>query len=426
MATEKPASTRFTSSLAELKAVGRYEIVRKLGQGGAGVVYLGQDPFIKRNVAIKLTQPASDNIRKKFFIEAQSAGRLNHPNIVNIHDAGVHNDFFYITMEYIEGPTLEGFCRKDNLLPLNKVVEIIGSACYALDYAHKNGVIHRDIKPSNIMLDKSGVTKITDFGTAQMTEQTAEMGIFGTPSYMAPEQIRDGEASSESDIFSLGCILYELLTGERAFGGDNFFSIMYKTIKEEPASVLSLRPDLPKAFDLIIKKALAKDINERYQACMDFAYHLRTAAKSLTQSVKKGKSLIDYVHHVPFFKNFTRGQVKELIAASSIIKVRKGKVILAEGESDDDTFYIILSGKVRVTRGGTDLAVLGIGECFGEMAYIARQTRVANVVAETDCFLMKLSATLLNRASKSIQILFLKQLALTLVRRFSKMSEKAI
>ncbi|MBW2359121.1 MAG: serine/threonine protein kinase [Deltaproteobacteria bacterium] len=167
--------------------------------------------------------------------ESDTVGRYEilRKLIVAIHDVGAYKDFCYIAMEYIEGSNLDKFCRKNSLLPVNKVIEIIFSVCNALDYAHKQGVIHRDIKPANIMLDKSGIAKITDFGIAQMTEKTAEMGIFGTPSYMSPEQLKDEVAGNESDIFSLGCVLYELLSGEQAFPGDNSFSIMYKITNEE-------------------------------------------------------------------------------------------------------------------------------------------------------------------------------------------------
>jgi len=172
---------------------------------------------------------------------------------VSIYDAGIQGDFCYITMEYIEGSTLEKYCRKDSLLPLSKGVEIILSVCNALDYAHKQRVIHRDIKPSNIMIDRMGITKITDFGIAQMTENTSKIGNYGTPNYMSPEQLKDEIVGFQSDIFSLGCVLYELFTGEQAFSGNNSFSIIYKVSNVEPVSMLDMRPDLPKILEHIKK-----------------------------------------------------------------------------------------------------------------------------------------------------------------------------
>lgn len=411
----------FMSDLGESDTVGRYEILRKLGQGGTGVVYLGRDPYIKRNVAIKISQVASDRGRERFFIEAQSAGLLSHQNIVAIHDVGAYKDFCYITMEYIEGSTLDKFCRKNSLLPVNKVIEIIFSVCNALDYAHKQGVIHRDIKPANIMLDKSGIAKITDFGIAQMTEKTVEMGIFGTPSYMSPEQLKDEVAGNESDIFSLGCVLYELLSGEQAFPGDNSFSIMYKITNEEPASVLGIRPDLPEIFEEITKKALAKDPKKRYPSGTAFAYDLRVALRGLAgvSIDERVGDFADDVNRLPFFNEFTSDQVREIVSASNIVTIREGQVVVAEGEIDD-TFYILVSGKAKVRKNGRDIASIGTGECFGEMACIGGQARVATVVADTDCILMKISATLLDRSSDSIKFLFFKNFAMTLVRRLSK------
>jgi len=410
----------FISALADLKTIGRYKIVRELGQGASGVVYLGTDPFIKRNVAVKISQPTSDRALERFFIEAQSAGRLIHQNLVIIYDVGMHDRFSYITMEYVDGTTLEKYCHKDHLLPVNEAIDIILSVCNALDYAHTQGIIHRDIKPSNIMLTKDGIPKIADFGIAQLTQQTSELGVWGTPSYMSPEQLKEESIGNYSDIFSLGCVLYEVLTGELAFPGENNFSIMYKITNEEPTSVLELRTDLPKLFDDIVKKALAKDPTKRYQTCMDLAYDLRVALRGLSETFLDGKvkDAVDYIHHVPFFQNFTKEQVKEMLAASTIAKFSKGKAIVAEGEIDD-TFYIILSGSAKVTKSNKDIATISAGECFGEMAYIAGQARTATVLAETDCILVKISAALMDKSSSDIQLLFYKNFARTLVNRFS-------
>jgi serine/threonine-protein kinase len=193
---------------------------------------------------------------------------------------------------------------------------------------------------------------------------------------------------------------------------------MYKIINEEPVSILSLRPDLPKVLEKITKKALSKDRKERYQTCMDFAYDLRVALRGLTGSVDKIKDVADYIHSVPFFHNFTKKQMKELISACNIVKVRKGKIIVAQGEIDD-TFYVILSGKAKVMKDDQPIAAISTGQCFGEMSFIGGQARIASVLADTDCALMKISATLLDRSSESIQLLFFKNFAMTLVRRMS-------
>jgi eukaryotic-like serine/threonine-protein kinase len=428
-----PVDEKFLSDLSELKTIGRYEIVGKLGQGSMGMVFLGRDPYIKRPVAIKISRPAeelskekADKFREGFFIEAQSAGRLSQPNIVSIYDAGIYGDYCYITMEYIDGPTLEKYCAGESLLPLAQVVEIVFTACKALDYAHRRGVIHRDVKPSNIMMNSFGSVKITDFGIAHIeTDQTSPKGIVGSPSYMSPEQIKEEQVGERSDVFSLGCVLYELLTGEKAFSGDNYFSILYKITHEEPARVREIRPEVPEILEKITHKAIAKEVAERYQSCMDLAYDLRVALRGLKGTVKKSKveDVIDYIHQVPFFEKFKREQVKGILTASNLIKVGKGKVMVSEGEIDD-AFFIILSGRAVVRKNGKTLSSIRRGECFGEMSYLSGQSRGATVIAATDCILMKISGTLLDRSSPSIQLLFLKQFAETLLMRLAKSNQE--
>ncbi|SHI99683.1 serine/threonine protein kinase [Desulfatibacillum alkenivorans DSM 16219] len=412
----------FLAGLADLKKVGRYEIIYKIGQGAAGIVYLGRDPYIKRYVAIKISRPTSERGKERFFVEAQSAGRLNHPNIVAVYDLGVYNEFCYITMEYVEGHTLEKVCRAKKLLPPRQALETMFSVVNAFDYAHKEGIIHRDIKPSNIMVDVMGNAKITDFGTAQMTEETSEMGIWGTPSYMSPEQLQEEDVGPFSDIFSLGCVFYEILTGKQAFPGNNNFSIMYKVTNEEPPPISTIRKDLPPAVDQILKKALAKKKQDRYQSCMDFAYDLKFVLRGLghSRAPKKDKvqDAIDFIHNVPFFRNFTKGQVAEVANVGEILKFEKGQDIVKEGEIDDH-FFIILSGRTKISKNGQQVAVLSSGECFGEMAFIACQPRVATVTADTDCMLMRISATLFDRSPPPVQLRFFKNFATILVRRFS-------
>lgn len=418
---ETSIDPEFIASLDGIKNIGRYEIIRKLGRGGAGVVFLGRDPYIKRHVAIKISQTATDKSREKFLVEAQSAGQFNHPNIVAVYDVGVQNDFCYLTMEYIEGTTLEKYCHKDNLLSLHKVTEIILNVCSALNYSHKQGLIHRDIKPANIMLNKEDIVKIADFGVAQMTERTAEAGIVGTPSYMSPEQLKEEGVGVQSDIFALGCVFYELLAGEKAFAGENSFSIIYKVINTEPKPLLSIRTELPLIIEEIAKKALVKNPTDRYQSCTEFAYDLRVALRGISEirMDEKIKDVVDYVHHLKFFKDFSEDQVKEIVSVSHIIKVKKDKNIVSQGEIDD-TFYIIMSGNAKVRKEAQDIASIGTGDCLGEMALIGGQIRVADVIAVTDCVLLKINSSLLDNASDAVKHLFFKNFAITLVHRLSQ------
>jgi eukaryotic-like serine/threonine-protein kinase len=424
-----PVDTKFLNDLYDVHKIGRYEIIDKLGQGSMGVVYKGKDPYINRDVSIKISRPSSDTTgeqadkyREKFFLEAQSAGRLMHPNIVAIYDAGMYKDFCYITMEYIDGPNLCKFCVKDNLLPISNATEILIGACKALDYAHQKDVVHRDIKPSNIMLNKSRDVKITDFGIAQIkSDSTISKGIIGSPSYMSPEQIKEEPVTFLGDIFSLGCVMYELLTGEQAFPGDNYFSIMYKIVNEEPPPMNELRPEIPDILEKIVRKAISKDVDKRYQTCMDLAYDLRVALRGLKdETIKEDKAedVIDYTRNIQFFSNFSREQVKEILDAANVIRAQKETAVVREGEIDD-SFYIIMSGQASVRKNGREIAVIGRGECFGEMAYLSGDSRSATVVTNTDCILLKISSMLLDKAPQEIQLLFLKRFAMTLLRRLS-------
>lgn len=424
-----PVDSQFLADLSGLTRLGRYEIIEKLGQGSMGVVYRGRDPYIKRDVGVKIARPSAsmagegtDRYRERFFLEAQSAGRLMHPNIISIYDAGMYRDFCYIAMEYVDGPSLEKYCHRGNLMPSSKVVEILFVVCKALDYAHKGGVIHRDIKPSNIMLTRSGSVRVTDFGIARIkSEQTASKGIIGSPSYMSPEQVKEDPLGEGSDIFSLGSVLYELLTGQQAFSGDNLFAVMYKITNEEPIPIRRIRPELPEILEEIVKKAHAKDPADRYQTCMDLAYDLRVVLRGMKGSVRreKIKDVVDYVRNVPFFENFSRDQVREILKAGNLIKVRRGKAMVTEGDIDD-SFYIILSGRAAVQKDKKNIALIGRGECFGEMSYLSGQARAATVRAETDCILLRISAMLLDRSPESMQILFLRTFAKTLIRRLRK------
>ncbi|HUU40413.1 MAG TPA: serine/threonine-protein kinase [Desulfatiglandales bacterium] len=412
------------------KTIGRYQIMKRLGRGSKGTVYLGRDPYIERHVAIKTYQiPESrgpkgiEKYQKKFFIEAQSAGRLMHQNIVAVYDADLFEDLCYITMEYIDGDTLERFCCPENLLSPEEATEIVFHVCNGLEYAHQNGVIHRDIKPSNIMLTSAGQPKITDFSIAFMKkgESTLVQGLFGSPSYMSPEQIKEEEITEQTDIFSLGLVLYELLAGRKAFEGNNDYAVMYKIVNEEPLPILDIKPELPKIFGEMFSKALAKDLSQRYKNSMDFAYDLRLALLALRDTTKEtyDRELLEYISSLAFFSDFTEDHINEILSASNLIKVEENETIIQEGEIDD-SFYILISGEVLVQKKRKKVAVLEKGQCFGEMAYLTGEPRSASIITNSECILLKFSSTLLNKLSESIQLLFFKKFTTTIIKRLSK------
>ncbi len=283
-------STVIVTGGAARPTLGRYEIEKELGRGAMGTVFLGKDPKINRFVAIKTLRldevdpGMAAEVKERFFREAESAGRLNHPNIVTIHDAGEEQELGYIAMEVLDGKDLKEWCRKDNLLPVKQVLEIVAEVADALDYAHSQDVVHRDIKPANIMMQKDGTVKVTDFGIARITStsKTQTGVLLGTPNYMSPEQITSTKVDGRADIFSLGVVLFEMLTGVKPFQSDNPATLMFQIAKEPHPSILTLRPDLPAACTPIVDRALQKDAALRYQRASEMAQALRTCAQGLS------------------------------------------------------------------------------------------------------------------------------------------------
>jgi len=266
------------------RQLGRYRIVKELGRGAMGRVYLAHDPEIDRSVAIKTVQafaalPEKEqaDARARFQREARSAGRLLHPNIVTVFDVGEAEGLAYLAMELIEGQTLAEHCRPGDLLPTAAVIESIAQVAEALDYAHAQGIVHRDVKPANLMLGPSGTVKVMDFGLARASEAslTHDGTLLGTPGYMSPEQIRGEPLDGRSDLFSLGVVLFELLSGEKPFPGDSISSIIYRIVNDAPRDVLKLNPSLAPELAAFLTRALAKDPDQRFPDGKAFAQALR-------------------------------------------------------------------------------------------------------------------------------------------------------
>jgi serine/threonine-protein kinase len=273
----------------ELSRIGRYEIRSELGKGAMGVVYLANDPLLSRTVAIKTINMSSDpqemaEYEARFYQEAKAAGGLNHPNIVTIHDIGKSGNIVYMAMEFLEGEELRMLMKSGEPLGVARAIEIAAQVAEGLGYAHQHGVVHRDVKPANIMVLHGGPAKITDFGIARM--RTAEVRtqtgvVLGSPRYMSPEQVAGKRAEPRSDIFSLGVIFYEMLTGKQAFTGDDITSVMYQILNVVPPAPSTVNPAVPPVLDFIVAKALAKVPEDRYQDAAEFARDLRGSAKDI-------------------------------------------------------------------------------------------------------------------------------------------------
>ncbi len=410
--------------------IGKYVIERELGRGSMGCVYAAHDPFSERLVAVKVAHPqfvdsseAGQRFRKLFFNEAHAAGVLDHPNILRVFDADVDGALCYLVMELVdEARTLEPYCSPDRLLPLRQVVGIVYKAAKALDYAHRQGIIHRDIKPSNILLTKDGDIKLADFSIAMINRADAKTtqvtGFLGSPLYMSPEQINEQPLSSGTDIFSLGAVMYQLLTGVQPFRGDNLNAINHKISREEPPALSAYRSDLPDGLAYTVKRMLKKRPQERYATGLDLAADLAVIFEDLDALPNEDalREKFGTIKELGFFKGFTEVDLWELIRACTWQNYPAGVPIIKEGESDH-SFYILLSGVVAIEKNGRVVDSLQEGDCFGEMGYLSRARRTASVVAKTDVSLMKVNAAAIDRAADATQLRFHKVFVRVLIER---------
>ncbi len=267
-----------------ISQLGRYTIIGELGKGAMGTVYKAVDPLIDRIVAIKtinlsmaLDEKEAFEYESRFYQEAKAAGRLSHPNIVTIYDVGKSGEIAYIAMEFLQGRELRDILNDGKRMPIEQVINVVAQVALGLAYAHEYGIVHRDVKPSNIMIVREGNVKITDFGIARLASagvHTQTGMVLGSPKYMSPEQVVGQKIDHRSDIFSLGVMLYEMLTGQSPFSGENINAIMYQTLNSVPPPPTSLSSNIPEMLNFIVAKALAKKLEHRYQNAKEFASDL--------------------------------------------------------------------------------------------------------------------------------------------------------
>jgi serine/threonine protein kinase len=408
--------------------IGKYVIINEVGQGSSGRVYLSHDPYYGRDVAIKLYNIEAEDddhkarvTRKMFFNEAQMTGRLQHPNILPIYDAGEENGSYYVVTEHVHGArTLAAYCKPDNLLRLDDVVEIIFKCAKALHYAHGRGVIHRDIKPSNIMLTLDNDVRIIDFGIALVTDSDISRieGIAGSPSYMSPEQVQSAEITSRSDIYSLGAVTYELLTGFRPFRANNLSKLLHQIVYATPPPIHTLRSDISEELEQLVVTALQKDPLQRFESGLELAGTLTQVSQTLRNQNERidKKEHFDTLRKLRFFHEFSHSEIWEILRASEWREYEAGDEIIREGEMDD-RFYIIVSGEVSVQSGRRAIGILGLGDCFGETSYVRGARRTATISATKPVTLVRVSSTLLEQASSSCQLRFNKVFLRSLIER---------
>lgn len=397
--------------------IGKYEIAHELGTGATSTVYLATDTFSKQQVAIKLfdlkslRDPNSAKIyRKLLMTEASLAGKLSHPHIVKILDAVMEGDVNYMVMEYVEGSTLEQYAEVDNLLPISTIAEITYKCCKALEYAQYQGVIHRDIKPANILLQGETHIKISDFGSAAIqNQQTTQVSGVGSPAYMSPEQIKELPLTHQTDIYSLGVVMYKLLAGKLPFDASNNFSMIYQILNIEPPPPSMFRPEIPQELDMIVRRAMEKNTAKRYQTWDEFARalvgffsHVAVAREEIFDTEK-----FDTLRSLAFFKNFSDVELWEVLRISEWRKIPEAEYILRDGESGC-AFYILAQGTVRVIKQGRLLSLLHRGDCFGEMAHLSEHEfiRSTDVIAKSDTVLIEINPDVLVRATTGCRFQF--------------------
>jgi len=411
------------------KKLGKYAILGVAGRGGMGTVYRGHDPVIDRKVAVKVytaseVEFGSEVAQKMFLNEAQVVGALDHPNILRIYDAGNFKGRPYIAMEYVEGlRTLGPYCKADDLLPMESVIRIVEKCAEALDYAHRNGVTHRDIKPDNIMLTTDDEVKIVDFGVAEHKNKRSDDSFqtVGTPTYMSPEQAKGEEIAGQSDIYSLGVILFQLLTGNVPFKAPGLAALSILITTKDPKSVRELRADIPVELEAIVKRAMAKDLAERYKTGNEMAADLAAIHQQVARAgvALSPEEQFDTARELAFFKDFTEPELKQVLDATTWEHFPAGDFLVIEG-AKEEALYVLVSGQVAVELDGCMVCTLTTGECVGELAYFSDEAHTATVVARNNVSAMKFEIPISKWGSIPVQMRFNSAFQKTLVERLER------
>jgi eukaryotic-like serine/threonine-protein kinase len=421
--------------------IGKYEVQKLLGKGATGSVYLATDAFASRDVAIKVLDampkdPEEARRQLKFFQnEASLAGKLRHPHIVSIFDAGVEKqdgkDLLYLVMELVEGTSLQPHCVPSDLLPTSRSSQIAYKCCKALEYANSVGVVHRDIKPANIMLRPDFDIKVADFGAAQLARSdTTQVAGVGSPAYMSPEQIRGGEEIDfRSDMFSLGGVMYHMLTGQRPFGGSTAYELMDEILRKDPPPPSAVTSGVPPALDGIVLRALGKSRDERFHSWNDFADALEPllAEEDGTLSSLSDVEEFSAMRRLAFFQRFSDTELWEVVRKCRCRKVAAGADLIREGVADDQ-IYVLAAGMLKVTQRGKLLNAVTPGESVGEMVYARRRSapRSATVTAMETSWVLGLRVQDIDEFSDSCRARFSEVFLSVMAERLSMLGSRLV
>lgn len=404
----------------------KYHLTRQIGEGATGKVYYALDTFSGREVAVKLidqnvlTDSEFNEERcEQFLNEASLAGRLTHPHIVAILEASVTEDSGYVVMEYVPEGNLSHYTFPDALLPVGNVLQIIFKCCGALDYAFRYGIIHRDIKPANILVVSGTNVKIADFGSAVFYQaQVTQKVTVGTPSYMSPEQFKGRRLTHLSDMYSLGVVAYELLTGVLPFQAMDMLEL-FNAITGEDATPPSIhRPELPVELDKVILRMIAKKPDDRYSNWADLALDIAGIGRfSKFQQGISDSDKFNMLRMSDTLREFSDPEIWELVRASVWARLPARSIILREDEPGQ-SMYFLVSGQMKVTKQGRLLNVIKGGEYFGEMTYIRRETkRQSTLESLTDAVIAEFPFPALEKLGSDCESRFMKTLLLSMTDR---------
>jgi CRP-like cAMP-binding protein/tRNA A-37 threonylcarbamoyl transferase component Bud32 len=387
--------------------IGPYEIMGVLGRGASATIYLGRELFPARDVAIKVYDAqllASEDralFRSLFLKETLLAKKLTHPNITQVYDAAADDERAYIVMEYVQAGSLERYCQGEELLPPKRVADLLEKVCDALSYANAHGIIHRDLKPANILMGADGEAKVADFGVAHTAfafDSTRGM-LVGSPAYMAPEQLERKPSSIQTDIYSLGIMMYKMLTGALPFPAASQAALTARILLGDLPKPSMAKPGLPPLLDHLFARATARDPAQRYRTWEEFAADLRLFSES-DGLPPSGSERAGQLRAVPFFHEFSEAALAEVVPMGRWFDVRAGSVLVKE-DAPGYSFFILMRGQMRVTRRGTLLQIHGAGQCLAETAFLRRDgaRRFSTVTAGTDCTVIEFDPDVLWLAS---------------------------
>jgi len=430
----KVAPTLKALDIVVPEQIGRYTLGRRIGSGTCGVVHQSLDNLLGREVAVKLSPIGEAHVstgkvpgaQRAYQTEIVAAGKLTHPNIVTVFDAGQFDDLNYLVMEAVEGKSLKEYGKGKTLLPVGEALRIISACCIALDYSHSQGILHRDIKPANIMLAYDGSVKLLDFGIAVGLSDDGSLKkegpTLGTPNYMSPEQILGRELAEQSDFYSLATVLFELLTGRQLFKAKKVKDLFRTVIHKKAPLLTDIRPDLPDGLAKVLRKALEKKPSARYKTGAEMAKAIEPFMKSY-QAVEnrplRQQRLVQLLRQQAFFKSFSEMEVVLFLERVKLRTFTPSQIILAKGEKERK-LLVITDGSVKCTRNNAFVTLMGPGDCLGETSFIHGIAESRSYLALTSVSALEITSEDLARLPPKVHKHYHRYISDVLVDRLAK------